>query len=153
MILLHKRARTWALLLVCLFFGAPLLAETIRMKDGRIIEGQILAQTRTHVQVRTAATTLLLAKADIASIMYRPGPQESKAQEDRERQEQLKRAEEQARQQAEEERRRSEEARLKQAEEQRRVEEAEAAERQMDLSLRRHELDVTLSLAGDRVGS
>lgn len=131
---LRIRASAAVILPILFSLSAGLCAETLRMKDGRVLEGRIIAQTRTHVQLQTGTGTLLLPKTDIAQIIFRPAAPENRKAEERSPEpiKPIKTVEDSVRESAE-------------AEERRRAEEAH---RQAALRLRRHELDAGLSLSG-----
>lgn len=101
----------------------PLLAraETILLHDGRLIQGRILNQSRTHVQIRTATGTLLIDKNDIARIDYDDRAQRILDEKARE-----KKAQEKAREEAIKKEAAEKEARLKNEEEDRREKDSEA---------------------------
>lgn len=96
-------------------------AETILLHDGRLVQGKILNQSRTHVQIQTATGTLLIDKNDIARIDY-----DDRAQRMLEEKAREKKAQEKAREEAIKKEAAEKEARLKKEEEDRRENERKA---------------------------
>lgn len=64
------------LILLVLFLSSPLLAERIFLKNGTVVDGSIIQQSRTAVQVRTVdGRVLTLEKDAIRKIDYAFDPQ------------------------------------------------------------------------------
>lgn len=63
------------LVLLLLLFASPLLAHTLYMKDGRVIKGRIVAQTRTEVKINVNGTVLTFQKSDIRQVEFDAPPQ------------------------------------------------------------------------------
>ena len=83
-------------------FGHGVLAETITLKNGGVVRGKIVGQSRTSVRIQTNSGVRTINKSDIRRISY-----ESAADLERQRQaEQRKREEDERRKRAEEEERR-----------------------------------------------
>ncbi|MBU44222.1 MAG: hypothetical protein CMN76_13455 [Spirochaetaceae bacterium] len=127
--------KTLTLLLVLgSLMPASLLADRIILRNGQILNGQIINQNQGSVVIRTRDGVQTISKGRIARIQYGnfPDPDEERQkEEERRRQEELKRQQEQRRQ--EEERKRLEEVRRQ--EEQRKAEE----ERKRQEQLRKNE--------------
>jgi len=116
-----------ALTFVLAFLNAArsLLADTISLKDGTTVTGEIIEQTRTTVTTRTATGILILQKARIQRISYGRTLPEQRAED--ERQERLRRDAEVRRLRVDEAKR-DEESRI--ADEQRKEEEAKNEKRE-----------------------
>ncbi|MEQ9363868.1 MAG: hypothetical protein RIF32_06485 [Leptospirales bacterium] len=96
-------------LLICLSGG--LAAETLTLKNGQVLRGKVVGQSRTEIRLQTPEGVRVVKKADIRRISY-DSPEET---EDRRRAEAERRKQEQA--EAEREQRQTEaEARKKQEE-------------------------------------
>lgn len=66
----------WRLVILALFLSSPLLAERIFLKNGTVVDGAIIQQSRTAVQVRTVdGRVLTLEKDSIRKIDYAFDPQ------------------------------------------------------------------------------
>jgi len=63
------------IILLLLLFTTPLLAHTLYMKDGRVIKGRIVAQTRTEVKINVNGTVLTFQKSDIRQVEFDTPPQ------------------------------------------------------------------------------
>jgi len=106
-------------ILLYLCFVVSLYGERVYLKNGAVIDGEIIQQTITTIQVKTYKGEILtIQKDDIRKIDYKFDIR--KIEEERRKQEEQRRLEEERRKQ--EEQRRLEEERQKQ-EEQRRLEE------------------------------
>jgi hypothetical protein len=105
--------------LIYLFFVVSIYGERVYLKNGSVIDGEIIQQTITTIQVKTYKGEILtIQKDDIRKIDYKFDIR--KLEEERRKQEEQRRLEEERRKQ--EEQRRLEEERQKQ-EEHRRLEE------------------------------
>lgn len=109
----------WRLVILALFLSSPLLAERIFLKNGTVVDGAIIQQSRTAVQVRTVdGRVLTLEKDAIRKIDYAFDPQKEaqKQAEEKKRKElaeqEKKRLEAEKEAEAERERERSEKERL-----------------------------------------
>lgn len=106
--LIGRMVRVSVLACCALVLTAGLAADTVIMKDGRSIEGQITTQNRNEIQIRTTSGIQRLAKADVRRVIFsrRETPQDDavrKAREERERAEQKARLEAEKAAQAERE--------------------------------------------------
>lgn len=123
-----KIKRRVLIALIFLFLPLSLLADRITLRDGQIINGRIVNQSRTNVVIRTANGVQNVSKDQIARIQYGEFPDAEadrrRKEEERHRQEELRREAERARQAElaeEKEEQREQESRRK--EEERRTEE------------------------------
>ncbi len=99
-------------LILCL--SGPIFADTVILKNGQVIIGQITAQTRTDVQILTNGQTITLQKEAIRRIQFGDNKAEIEKQEaDRRRAEEAQRAEAErrAREQADAQKRQDQAAR------------------------------------------
>jgi hypothetical protein len=55
-------------LLTLLLLAAPALADVVRLKNGRLIEGKVVKRTSSDVHLRTPAGVLVLPLATVASV-------------------------------------------------------------------------------------
>jgi len=121
-----------------LFFTTNVLADTIYLKNGKVIEGKIINQTRTIVQIKTDENKIFeFNKEQIERIEY--GPTNKDLEEQKKQEEERKRKEELKRKQEEEERKRLEEIKRKQEELRKQEEELKRQE-----ELRRQQENITL---------
>ncbi len=97
------------LLLFALVAAYSLAAETIYLRDGRVLTGQITGQTRTDITINTPQGPMKIMKDQIRRIQYDTSA-EDKAREDARRAEEQRRQDEQRR--ADEQRRQDEAKRL-----------------------------------------
>lgn len=112
-----------------LLLSSPLMAERVYLKNGKFVDGSIIQQSRTAVRIRTVdGRTVTLKKDAIRRIDYSYDPQKEAeklrrkrllAEQERQRREAQKRAEEERRRKLEEQERQRLEAE-KRAEEERR---------------------------------
>lgn len=121
-----------------LLLAGPAAAETVYMKNGTVLVGKVVTQSRTVVQLQTAGGPVVLSKDDILRIDYGQNVQQKPVEEDRRLQQQK----------AEEERRKAEE--LKKAEDLRRQEEERdrMQREKAEEALKRRGASITLYLAG-----
>lgn len=129
---------TVILIAFALFLPASIKADTVRMKNGQVLTGQIVAQTRTSVTIRTSGGMRVVQKAQIASIQY--GAVESPEEKRRKELERQRKIEEarKERERIEREKREQEEAEkaAKEAEEQRKREQELERKRQEEERIR-----------------
>ncbi len=88
-------------LIFLLFFTTSLLADTIYLKNGQTIEGKIINQTRTSIQIQTKDLQIIrIEKERIERVVFEPTEKEieeqeqKRLQEEKKLQEELKRKEE-----------------------------------------------------------
>lgn len=67
--------RIFVVILLYFFAYHSLVAEVILLKNGHSIEGRIIRQTRTQVEIKTATGQIILQKKDILKIQFKPLPQ------------------------------------------------------------------------------
>ncbi len=150
------------LIALLLLLAAPLQAEIIRMKDGSLIRGKIVNQTRTTITVQKEdGSTQKIEKGKVRRIQYFSPEEEKrreeeqrrkeaaeKARQEREAREREARAEE-ARKQEEQERKAKEKARKKEEKEKRKADKRAAREKRREernqILSRRNALLVSLS--------
>jgi len=107
--------------LIYLCFIVSVYGERVYLKNGAVVDGEIIQQTMTAIQVKTYKGEILkIQKDDIRKIDYKFDIR--KLEEERRKQEEQRRLEEERRKQ-EEQRRLEEEERQKQEEQRRLVEE------------------------------
>lgn len=116
-------------LAVLLFTGPALLAETIYMRDGRVLAGRIVNQSRTDITLQTAQGVLTISKEQIRRIQY-DNPQQDAA-----KAEEARRLEEQRREQE----RKLQEERLKEYERQQQLQRQQNDQRLLEEKKRREE--------------
>lgn len=105
--------RITGVLLICVALvvaGRGVAAETIHLKNGSVLRGRVIGQSRTQIRLQTDAGVRTIEKSDVRRISYESADELRRQQAEAER-----------RKQAEAERKRQEEAQLKR--------EREAAER------------------------
>jgi len=104
------------------------------MRDGRVVEGTIVAQSRATVTIQTPAGVQTVAKATIQRVVFGPVPDdhEKKQAEERKRQEEQKKQEELRRKQGEQQEQADQEAEQKRQEELRAREEQAAQKAQQE---------------------
>jgi hypothetical protein len=79
------------LTLAALFFsGSALLAETIYLRDGRVLTGRITNQSRTDITLATPQGVLTIQKDQIRRIQYDNPQQDAAKAEEARRQEELR---------------------------------------------------------------
>lgn len=129
-------ALLFSFVLIQLIHPAAILAERVLMTDGSTVEGTILQQSRTTIQLRSADGRLFtIDKALIRKIEYGPTPDQRKQQED------ARKAE--ADRKAEEARKAEEEKKAQQQEEARRIREEKEAKRADEERRQRESLPAT----------
>jgi hypothetical protein len=85
-----------------------LFADTVFLKNGKVIQGKIINQSQTKVEIQTEdGNRILLNKEEIRRIQF--GPTQNEIELEKRRQEEQKKIEEQRRKQEEEIRRKQEE--------------------------------------------
>jgi hypothetical protein len=99
-----------------------LFADTVFLKNGKVIQGKIINQSQTKVEIQTEdGNRILLNKEEIRRIQF--GPTQNEIELEKRRQEEQKKIEEQRRKQEEEIRRKQEEEIRRKQEEEKRLEE------------------------------
>ncbi len=99
-----------------------LFADTVFLKNGKVIQGKIINQSQTKVEIQTEdGNRILLNKEEIRRIQF--GPTQNEIELEKRRQEEQKKIEEQRRKQQEEEIRRKQEEEKRLEEERRKQEE------------------------------
>lgn len=153
---------------LAILFTTSLLADTIQLKNGNIIEGKILNQTRTKIQIQTEeGKVLLIDKSEVQRIKYGPTRKElEQKQEEQRRQEELRRKQEEERKKQEEEQRRQEELKRKQEEERKKQEEKQRRQEELKRKqeeerkkqeeerkniLKRNDLDIGLGVGSGKI--
>lgn len=96
------------LMLLIVFLPAVLFADTVTLRTGQVIDGKIVNQTRTEIQIATGGQVQTIQKVNVLRVTYGASLEEVQRQQEEARQAELKRQEEARR--AEEEKRRQEEA-------------------------------------------
>ncbi|MCP5484605.1 MAG: hypothetical protein H7A22_03645 [Spirochaetales bacterium] len=129
MISLRKKLR---LLLLVFLLPCALMAETIYLKNGGVVNGTIVGQTRTEVRIRTAQGVQVIQKDDIRRIVYGNEEAERLA-----REAELRRQQEAERLRQEELQRQQEEEAARQAEAERQRQAEEAQRREVEQRARR----------------
>ena len=115
-------------LLLLLIGFTSLAAETVYLRDGRVLTGRITSQTRTDITIVTPQGPMNIQKDQIRRIQYDTAA-EDKAREDARKAEEARRLQEQQQRQAEEARK-LQEQQQRQAEEQKRLEAEKKAQEQ-----------------------
>ena len=83
-------------LLLALLFAGGLAAETIVLKNGQVLSGRVVGQSRTEIRLQTSAGLRVIKKADIRRISYdTPADVERRRREEAERQERARKQREQ----------------------------------------------------------
>ncbi len=141
-------AITFGVILLC----APLLSDTILLRNGRTVEGVVQRQDRTRIWVRSGGRLIEIQKSDVRRVLY--GDEAAKAAEEKRKREAEERRRREEAQRREDEKRaeatkkaeisRKAEA-VRQAEEHRRA--AEEARLREALFAKRHELTVGIGFA------
>ncbi|MBI3396458.1 MAG: hypothetical protein HY042_11525 [Spirochaetia bacterium] len=136
------------LVLASVFFASPLIADSVLMRDGRRLDGAVIAQNRYSIVIVVNGVRQTINKADITRIVFEDGRREDqlrKQEEDAARQDALRKEEERRAQEARraEEARRLEEARneVRRLEEQSKKEKAAEEKRQADARAQQDALD------------
>ena len=113
-------ART-IVLLICLCFSGSLLADTVILKNGQVLNGKITAQTKTLIRITVNGTEKSIKKDTIKRIQYGKSPEQIQQEKDAQERQRLakekKAEEERQRFAAEEEKKQKEEAEQLAAEE------------------------------------
>lgn len=84
---LHYMLNRRKLVLFVVLLPGLLVAEQIHLKDGSVVEGTILQQSRTSIQIRTIDGVKIISKDDIRRIDY---GKEAKAEQQRKEAERIK---------------------------------------------------------------
>lgn len=103
---LHCMLNRRKLVLFVVLLPGLLVAEQIHLKEGSVLEGTILQQSRTSIQIRTVDGVKTISKDDIRRIDY---GKEAKAEQQRKEAERIKEAEKQKEAERAKERERQEE--------------------------------------------
>lgn len=138
------------LVIIIMLFSSPLLAERIFLKNGTVVDGRIVQQSRTAVQIRTVdGRSMTLSKDTIRRIDYSYDPQKEaerkrrkklQAEREKRRIEEKKAEENRQKQLAEEERQRLEKEKAEQEREKAAIEKKKQEENERIESERRKSL-------------
>jgi hypothetical protein len=140
-----SKIKFFVLLYLC--FVVSLYGERVYLKNGSVIDGEIIQQTMTTIQIKTYKGEILtIQKNDIRKIDYKFDIR--KIEEERRKQEEQRRLEEERRKQ--EEQRRLEEERRKQEEQRRLEEERRKQEEQRRLEEERRKQEEQRRLVEER---
>jgi hypothetical protein len=140
-----SKIKFFVLLYLC--FVVSIYGERVYLKNGSVVDGEIIQQTMTTIQVKTYKGEILtIQKDDIRKIDYKFDIR--KIEEERRKQEEQRRLEEERRKQ--EEQRRLEEERRKQEEQRRLEEERQKQEEQRKLEEERRKQEEQRRLVEER---
>ena len=118
------------LLILALVFPVTLLADTIILKTGQEVDGQIVNQSETTITIRTRQGVQTIGKGNVSRVLYGDAYRKQQDELKRKREEERKRKEEEERRKAEEEQKRLEEEQRQADEEARRQAEQERLEKE-----------------------
>lgn len=155
---LHYMLNRRKLVLFVVLLPGLLVAEQIHLKDGSVVEGTILQQSRTSIQIRTIDGVKIISKDDIRRIDY---GKEAKAEQQRKEAERIKEAERQKEAERAKERERQEElkreteakAEEKRAEEQEQRQKLEEAKKTQPEKPRLRWIEPAVSIGRGQYGS
>lgn len=70
---LHLKPAPLALAFAVFAFW-PMAADTVLLKDGSVVEGDVLSQTRREIRIKTSSGHRVVLKSDIRRILYANSP-------------------------------------------------------------------------------
>lgn len=118
------------LFIFALLLPVSLLADTVILKSGQEVDGQIINQSETTITIRTRQGVQTIGKGTVRRILYGDAYRNQQDELKRKREEELRRKEEEEKRKAEEEAKRLEEQKRKAAEAAREEAEQERLERE-----------------------
>ncbi|MEQ8350540.1 MAG: hypothetical protein RH862_03595 [Leptospiraceae bacterium] len=118
------------LFIFALLLPVSLLADTVILKSGQEVDGQIINQSETTITIRTRQGVQTIGKGTVRRIFYGDAYRNQQDELKRKREEELRRKEEEEKRKAEEEAKRLEEQKRKAAEAAREEAEQERLERE-----------------------
>ncbi|MCB1170540.1 MAG: hypothetical protein KDK25_09415 [Leptospiraceae bacterium] len=125
-----KQIPLFLLSLLLVMSPLALLADTVILKSGQEVDGQIVNQSETTISIRTRDGVQTLSKTQVRRILYGDAYRKQQDELKRKREEEKRRKEEEEKRKAEEEAKRLEEERQKAEKEAKRREEQERLERE-----------------------